>query len=51
MVKITLADAQGEYGTAFVSPEVWDKIQPRQEDFVFYVSEYGRFHMRLDWWA
>ncbi|MGC8827175.1 MAG: hypothetical protein ACP5TV_09250 [Anaerolineae bacterium] len=37
------------FATAYLAPEIWEKITPGQEELVFYVSEYGRFRMELEW--
>jgi len=46
---VELWEGDQPYGMAYLAPEVWEKISPGQEELVFYVSEYGRFRMQLEW--
>ncbi len=46
---VELWDGDQPFATAYLAPEVWAQIAPGQEELIFYVSEYGRFRMQLEW--
>ncbi len=36
------------YGTLYVPWEMWERLRPASQEFVFYIEDYGRFLLEFD---
>jgi hypothetical protein len=46
-IELTLQDDGAPYGTVYVAREVWDALDPRADELIFYIQDYGRFRLKL----
>ena len=45
---IQVGEFARRYGTIYVPWEMWNKLRPASQEFVFYIEDYGRFRIGFD---
>jgi hypothetical protein len=47
-VPIQVGEWARRYGTIYVPKEIWARLRPVSQDFVFYIEDTGRFTLEFD---
>lgn len=45
---IEVGEFARRYGTIYVPWDMWNKLRPASQEFVFYIKDYGRFRIEFD---
>ena len=47
-VAIVIGEWGRRYGTIHVPREMWERLRPMSQEFIFYMQDYGRFRLEFD---
>lgn len=47
-VELSLCEGRQPYGTLYIARDVWESIDPKANELIFYVHEYGRFRLKVE---
>jgi len=47
-VAVQVGEWGRRYGTVYVPREIWGRLRPTSQEFLFYIQDYGRFQLEFD---